>query len=138
MQTIVYIPGVWDLLHVGHVRVLRRARALGDRLVVGVPSDDVVEEDKGKQPVIPLEHRVEMLESLACVDTAWPYYDLGFLRHLELLRPDILAVGETWGVAPRHRDAERWVKKNGVRLVKLPYTTGVSTTSIRSKKGESK
>ena len=119
MQTIVYIPGVWDLLHVGHVRVLRRARALGDRLVVGVPSDDVV-------------------ESLACVDTAWPYYDLGFLRHLELLRPDILAVGETWGVAPRHRDAERWVKKNGVRLVKLPYTTGVSTTSIRSKKGESK
>lgn len=131
---LVYIPGVWDLLHVGHVTILRRAAALGDRLVVGCPSDEVVHQDKGRNPVVPLEQRMYMLDSLQSVDVVLPYYKLEFITHLEMLHPNILAVGETWGHAVRHLAAEAWMKHRGGRIIKLPYTQGISTTQLRSVK----
>lgn len=127
----VYIPGCWDLLHVGHLAVLERARALGDSLTVGVAADEVIREDKGRPPVIPLGQRLRLLRSLRCVDAAEPYYRLEFLTHLEAFAPDILAVGATWGTEQRHRDAEEWVRWHGGRLVILPYTENVSTTEIK-------
>ena len=130
---IVYMPGVWDLLHVGHVAALESARALGDVLVVGVPGDEVVREDKGSLPVIPLHARLRMLLALRCVDVAYPYHALEFVTHLALFRPDVLAVGETWGCEQRHLDAEQWARDHGCRVVKLPYTPEESTTSIRQR-----
>lgn len=129
---LVYIPGVWDLLHVGHLVVLERARALGDRLVVGVPSEAVIVEDKREPPVVPLADRLRLLSALQCVDVAVPYYRLEFLTHLEMFQPDVLAVGETWGRDKRHLDAERWIREHGHRLVKLPYTRGISTSEIKA------
>lgn len=128
---LVYVAGVWDLIHVGHLTLLERARALGDRLVVGAPADEVVMADKGLPPVIPLEDRLRMLAALRCVDAALPYYQLEFLTHLSMLRPDILVIGEEWGSAPRHTDALEWVREHGKRVVRLPYTRGVSSTAIR-------
>jgi len=128
---IVYIPGTWDLLHVGHVTILERAAALGDRLVVGVPHDEVVMQDKGELPVVPLEDRMRMLQSLKCVDVAIPYVHLEFLRHLRFIQPDILAVGSTWGREQRHIDAEAWAHDNGTRFITIPYTAGISTTHIK-------
>ena len=130
---LVYIPGVWDLLHVGHLTILERARALGDRLVVGVPSDEVVVQDKGESPIIPLSHRLRMLSALRCVDVAMPYYRLEFLTHLRMFRPDILAVGETWGREARHEKAEEWIRRAGGRVVVLPYTHGTSSTDIKNR-----
>lgn len=130
---LVYSPGCWDLLHIGHVAFLERARALGDRLVVGVASDEVIVEDKGKPPVIPLAERVRMLQALRCVDVAVPYYEFEFMVNLRMFWPDILAVGETWGTDQRHLDAEDWVLAHGRRAVRIPYTRGVSTTEIREK-----
>ena len=130
---LVYIPGVWDLLHVGHLTILERAKALGDRLVVGVPSDDVVVEDKGQSPVIPLADRIRMLAALKCVDVAMPYYRLEFVTHLEMVRPSVLAVGGTWGNDRRHRDATEWAHQHGSRIVRLPYTEGMSTTDIKAR-----
>lgn len=128
---IVYIPGVWDLLHVGHVAILERAAAFGDRLVVGVPHDEIVRQDKGELPIIPLEDRMRMLQSLKCVDIAIPYVHLEFLSHLQSINPDIVAVGSTWGKEQRHIDAEAWIEKNGKRFIKIPYTAGISTTHIK-------
>ena len=130
---LVYIPGVWDLLHVGHVRILKAARKLGDRLVVGVPSDDVVELDKGAQPVITLEDRLTMLRALACVSVAIPYYRLEFLTHLHRVRPDILVVGEEWGHETRHTGAVEWCHDSGCRIVRLPRHQGCSTTQIKER-----
>lgn len=123
--------GCWDLLHVGHVAVLERARALGDRLVVGVPSDEVVTEDKGRPPVILLADRLRMVAALRCVDVAVPYHLLAFVPTLEAVRPDVMAVGDTWGSECRHVAAETWMTAAGGRVVRLPYTAGVSTTEIR-------
>lgn len=123
--------GCFDLLHVGHLRFLRAARELGDVLVVGVASDAVIVEDKGVPPVIPLAQRVEALRALRCVDRVTPYFALEFLTTLEVLvRPDVLAVGQDWGGAPRHRDAEAWVRARGGRVATVPRTPGVSTTEI--------
>lgn len=130
---IVYAPGCWDLLHVGHLAFLERAASLGDNLIVGVPSDDVVLQDKGDLPIIPLMDRLRMVQSLRCVTCAVPYYRLEFLHHLNMLRPDILAVGETWGHDQRHIDAEAWVSSAGSRLVKLPYSMDDSTTAIKQR-----
>jgi glycerol-3-phosphate cytidylyltransferase len=130
---IIYIPGVWDLLHLGHVTILQRAKALGDRLIVGVPCDDTVYRDKGELPVITLIDRCRMLDALKCVDVAIPYFSLNFIPHLELVKPDILIVGESWGKDTRHIQAEQWVRDNNRRLIVLPYTEGVSSTELKNK-----
>ena len=132
-MTTVYMPGLWDLLHVGHVRALKRAKSLGHSLVVGVPSDEVVKEDKGRYPIIPLKHRLEMVRSLEVVDWAYVYTELGFLAHLNQLRPQILAVGSTWGSEQRHKDAEEWVETHQRKKVVIPYCDETSTTEICKK-----
>lgn len=133
MLSIGYIPGVWDLLHVGHLAILGRARSLCDRLVVGVPCDEVVLEDKGCLPVIPLDDRIQMLEALICVDAAIPYYFLEFMTHLESVKPDVLVVGETWGAEVRHNQAIAWADSHGCRIVQLPYRHEVSTSAIKAR-----
>lgn len=133
MSTIGYIPGVWDLLHVGHVQILELAKVLCDRLIVGVPSDFVVEADKGKLPIIPLHDRMRMLAALKPVDVVVSYYKLEFLTHLEAFQPHILVVGETWGEEERHTEAEAWMHNRGGRIVRLPYYRGESTTAIKQR-----
>ena len=120
----------------GHVNILKRAKALCDRLVVGVPSDDVVIADKGKPPIIGLIDRITMLEAVRYVDLVLPYYYLEFLTHLQLIKPDLLIVGETWGTDHRHFEAEEWVQANNRRLVKLPRTQGVSSSEIKERMSE--
>lgn len=132
-ETIVYIPGVWDLLHIGHLQVLLNAANLGDRLVVGVPNDHIVLADKGQLPIVPVNQRKIMLECLWFVDVVLPYDKLEFITHLNQVKPDILAVGSTWGKEKRHKDAEKWVEHHGRRMVVLPYTQGISTTILEEK-----
>ena len=127
---IVYAPGVWDLLHVGHVSALKMAKGLGDRLVVGVAADSVVQEDKGRLPVIKDSDRRQMVESLRVVALAIVYRALTFLPQLNMFQPDVMAVPEDWGTADRHRSAEDWLRSHGRRLFKLPYYQGESTTQI--------
>lgn len=130
---IVYAPGCFDLLHTGHVTFLERAKGLGDRLIVGVPSDDVVKEDKGKPPIICLEQRVGMLRALKCVDVVVPYYALEFLTHIYHFKPSIFVVGSQWGNLRRHKDAEEALRTLRIRIIKMPYTDSISTTIIKER-----
>ena len=130
---IVYMPGCFDLLHVGHVRAIQRAANLGDWLIIGVPSDETVCEDKGSPPIISLNERIEMLKSLRAVDAVAPYFTLDFIPHLKNFQPSVLAVGSTWGTCSRHLAAEEWVRNNNARMVKIEYFTGESTTKIKQR-----
>lgn len=133
LETVVYVPGVWDMLHVGHLNILEAAYGLGTVLIVGVPSDEVVLEDKGQLPVVCLQDRVRMLQALEVTDVVLPYYQLEFLTHLRMLRPDVLVIGQTWGREQRHIQATKFVSDQGGRVVMLPYTPGISTSELRSR-----
>lgn len=131
MSVIVYTPGVWDLLHVGHVRFLKAAKALGDKLIVGVASDLAVELDKGETPIILDVMRLEMLMSLDCVDSAIIYNVLDFMPHLRNYQPDILAIGEYWGGDGRHINALEWCRRVESKVITIPYTNTISSTRIK-------
>ena len=132
MSSVIYTPGVWDLLHIGHVRFLEKCAKLGHKLIVGVAGDQATYEDKGILPIINEVDRATMVKSLKCVTNVHIYRSLDFLHHLQLYKPQVLAVGDQWGSLQRHRDAEEWMKGRG-RIVVIPRTEGISTTSIKHK-----
>ena len=132
-KVLVYMPGVWDLLHVGHVTILEKAKGLGDILVVGVPSDEVVILDKAQEPIIPCEQRCRMLEALKCVDWTVIYYGLDFMPKIQMLQPDVLVIGATWGKMKRHTDAVEWMERHGGQVVQFDYSSGVSSTLIKER-----
>lgn len=133
MSRRVYYPGVWDLLHVGHIAALELAATHGDYLLVSVPDDEVVEQDKGEKPIIKHYDRAKMLLSLKIVTTAVIRHELSFLRDLEAFRPDVIAIGEHWGKEERHRELEDWAMRHGAVLVRIPYFKFESTTKIKQR-----
>jgi len=129
-QTIVFTNGVFDILHPGHVRYLRDARALGDHLIVGVNSDRSVKA-LGKAPDRPIntEHaRVEVLSALASVDAVVIFDEETPHEIISAIQPDILVKGADWGEnAIVGRDV---VEARGGRVVRIPLAEGYSTTKI--------
>ena len=96
-KRIVFTNGCFDLLHIGHVRYLEKARALGDILVVGVNSDSSVRKLKGpKRPILPEEERAGILSGLGCVDYITIFYEIDPLKLITSLRPDLLVKGGDW------------------------------------------
>jgi len=129
-KTIVFTNGVFDILHPGHVRYLRDARALGDLLVVGINSDRSVR-TLGKapdRPIIPEQERAEILEALAAVDAVVVFDEETPHEIVSALQPDILVKGADWGETNIvGRDV---VEARGGRVVRMPLAQGYSTTSI--------
>ena len=103
-ERVVFTSGCFDLLHVGHLRSLEEARALGDRLVVGVNADDTVRRLKGAgRPVLPARQRAELLAGLACVDWVFVFREPTPRESIAALRPDVYAKGGDWPLATLRR-----------------------------------
>jgi rfaE bifunctional protein nucleotidyltransferase chain/domain len=132
---VVFTNGVFDLLHPGHVRYLRRARALGDALVVGVNTDRSVRAIKGEtRPVTPEGERAEILAALACVDVVVLFDEETPYELIRRVQPDVLVKGADWSEASMiGRDI---VEARGGRVIRIPFETGYSTTSIIEKIGK--
>lgn len=133
MSIKVYYPGVWDLLHVGHLEALRQASLHGDYLIVSVPTNEVVEQDKGQPPIIGHYDRAQMLSQITYVKAAVIRRELSFLGDLESFRPKVIAVGEHWGKEERHVELEDWAMKNGACIARIPYYPFESTTKIKQR-----
>ncbi|MCK4487199.1 MAG: D-glycero-beta-D-manno-heptose 1-phosphate adenylyltransferase [Desulfobacterales bacterium] len=131
-KRIVFTNGCFDLLHIGHIRYLKAARAEGDLLVVGVNSDRSVREIKEPgRPVVPENERAEVLASLACVDFVTLFDEPDPLVTIRSLVPDVLVKGADWGEdAIVGRDV---VEARGGSVVRIPLTEGASTTRIIEK-----
>ena len=128
-KKIVFTNGCFDLLHVGHLRYLEKAKALGDLLVVGVNSDDSVREIKGpRRPLLPLRERMELLAGLSCVDYVTSFDEPTPLGLITLLKPDVLAKGGDW--TPETTVGRETVEQSGGRVVILPYIEGTSTSHL--------
>jgi D-beta-D-heptose 7-phosphate kinase/D-beta-D-heptose 1-phosphate adenosyltransferase len=128
-KKIVFTNGCFDLLHIGHVRYLKAARAEGDVLVVGVNSDRSVRQIKGPgRPVVPENERAEVLASLVCVDFVTLFDEPDPLITIRSLTPDVLVKGADWeedGIVGRDV-----VEAMGGRVVRIPLTEGASTSRI--------
>ncbi|MBO4554329.1 MAG: adenylyltransferase/cytidyltransferase family protein [Clostridia bacterium] len=126
-----YTTGVYDLFHIGHLNLLRNAKSMCDKLVVGVSVDDLVLY-KGKRALIPFEERIEIVKSIKYVDAAIPQYDMDKLTACKKIGASILFVGDDWYGTEKWQDYEKQFKEAGIRIVYFPYTKGVSSTIINS------
>lgn len=124
-----YTTGVYDLFHVGHLNLLKNAKAMCDKLVVGVTVDELVSY-KGKHAFIPFEDRIEILRSCKYVDAAVPQYDMDKLKACKELGATVLFVGDDWYGTDKWKAYERQFAEEGIRIVYFPYTRGVSSTKI--------
>ena len=128
-EKIVFTNGVFDLLHRGHAEYLAKARALGERLVVGVNSDASVRRLKGPaRPIVAAGDRAALLEALACVDLAVIFDDDTPARLIAAVRPDVLVKGGDWAVA--QIVGRELVESYGGRVLSIPLREGHGTSVL--------
>ena len=126
-----YASGVFDMFHVGHLNILRRARLDCDYLIAGVVTDEVVEQIKGRRPVVPLFERMEIVQSVRFVDEVVPDDTIDKFQMWERLKFDVFFKGDDWrGTAKGDRLAAA-LEAVGSRLHYLPYTPDTSSTLLR-------
>ncbi len=127
-----YVPGAWDMFHVGHLNILRRARERCDHLVVGVVTDEALYAAKSKHPVIPFEERCEVVASMAIVDEVVADFSSDKLEVWERVGFDVLFKGDDWRGTPKGDKLERDMASVGVEVSYFPYTAHTSSTLLRS------
>lgn len=124
-----YTSGVFDLFHIGHLNLLKNAKGMCDKLVVGVTTDDLVSY-KGKQALIPFEDRLEIVRSIKYVDAVVPQSDMDKLTMCMKIGASYLFVGDDWYGTEKWENYEREFSEAGIKIVYFPYTKGISSTKI--------
>ena len=130
-----YTTGVFDMFHIGHLNILRRAKEKCDYLIVGVSTDELVREYKNKTPIIPFEERSEIVRSIDCVDKVIPQVNRDKYEAWKELKFDVMFVGDDWKGKPLFMKVEDDFRKVGVEVVYFPYTKDTSSTILREKLG---
>lgn len=126
-----YVPGVFDMFHIGHLNILRHARAHCDHLIAGVVSDEKALAAKGRLPVVPLPERMEILESCRLVDEVVAELVPTKLEMWEQLRFHVIFKGDDWRGTPKGDELEATFQAVGVEVVYFPYTVHTSSTLLR-------
>ncbi|MCR5072793.1 MAG: adenylyltransferase/cytidyltransferase family protein [Clostridiales bacterium] len=127
-----YTTGVYDMFHIGHLNVIRRAKELCDYLIVGVSTDELVMREKNKAPVIPFEERIAIVEAIKYVDKVVPQTDKNKFGAWERYHFDKMFVGSDWKGTPQWDLYEKQFEPVGVEIVYLPHTDGISSTNLTS------
>lgn len=125
-----YTTGVYDLFHIGHINLLKNAKGMCDKLIVGVTVDELVSY-KGKKAMIPFEDRLEVVRSCKYVDAVVPQYDMNKLLACKKLGASLLFVGDDWYGTEKWNNYEKEFKEEGIKIIYFPYTKGISSTQIR-------
>jgi rfaE bifunctional protein nucleotidyltransferase chain/domain len=128
-RVVVYAYVVGDLFHVGHLKALQQAKALGDYLIVGVLTDEGVEAYKRK-PIIPLNERMELVANLKCVDDVIEQKGVDPTENLGAILPDIVVHGDDWSA---DFPGAEYMRSIGRRAIRTKYYEGQSTTKIINK-----
>jgi glycerol-3-phosphate cytidylyltransferase len=126
-----YTTGVFDLFHVGHVNLLRNAKSMCDKLVVGVTTDELVSY-KNKKSVISFEERMEVVRSCRYVDAVIPQEDMDKFTQWQKIKFDVMFVGDDWFKSEKWEAIDKQFKAEGVRVVYFPYSKGTSSTLINN------
>lgn len=126
-----YTTGVFDMFHIGHLRLLERARSQCDQLIVGVTGDELCLAAKGKAPIVPFTERRSIVSALRCVDMTVPQTSMDKRLAWENLRFDRMFVGDDWRGTDRWNALEVEFGVLGVQIVYFPYTESTSSTRLR-------
>ena len=131
-KKIIYTAGVFDCFHIGHLNLLREASKMGDKLIVGVSTDELVKEYKGIEPIIPFTERLEIVKSIKYVDEVVPQRDRDKLKALEFINFDIWVIGDDHKRDDYYTNIEKCFSERGIKTIWLKYTKGISSTKIRN------
>lgn len=126
-----YTTGVFDMFHIGHLNILRRAKQQCDYLIVGVSTDELALAYKKKIPVIPFEERKEIVEAIKYVDQVVPQTSMDKLSAWEKLHFDAIFHGDDWKGTPMYQEIESKLRSVGCDLIFLPHTEGTSSTLLQ-------
>lgn len=125
-----YTSGVFDLFHVGHLNILRRAKEQCDYLIVAVSTDELVEEYKHKKPVIPYKDRIEIVKAIRYVDEVVPQINRDKYAAWEKYQFDKMFVGDDWKGSALFSQTEKKLAPHGVKVVYFPRTEGISSSML--------
>ena len=126
-----YVPGGFDMLHVGHLNILTEAAKRWDHLIAGVATDESLERMKGRGPIVPLTERMSMVAALRMVDSVVPDYDQDKRLAWKRSPFDVLFKGTDWKGTDKGRRLEAEMAEVGASVVYLPYTPTTSSTMLR-------
>ena len=125
-KTVVYTSGTFDMLHANHIKMIEYARSLGDILIVGVNTDELVESYKS-QPIIPFDERIALVKALKYPDIVIPQHSLNHADKVEKLNFDVFVVGDDWA------GKYDYLKDQGVDVVYFPYGVGISSSNLKQR-----
>ena len=125
-KTVVYTSGTFDMLHINHLKMIEYARALGDILIVGVNTDELVASYKS-EPIIPFEERIALMKALKGPDIVIPQKSLNHSDKVRKLNFDIFVVGDDWA------GKYDYLKEQGVQVVYFPYGDGISSSGLKKR-----
>lgn len=128
---IVFTSGVFDLFHVGHLNFIKESKSYGDKLLIGVNTDEFTFSYKHKKPIIPFEQRFEILKSCKYVDYVVKAEEYLPLKYIKEYNVDIITVGSEWKNV--EIESIKWAKNNGIRVIYINYTQNISTSYIVKK-----
>lgn len=128
-----YTTGVFDMFHIGHLNILKQAKEQCEYLIVGVSTDELVQQSKNKTPIIPFDERVEILKAIKYVDLVVPQYNKDKIAAYDMYKFDVMFVGDDWKGSELFTKCENELNKRGSCVVYFPYTKSTSSTILREK-----
>ncbi|MBE7061008.1 MAG: glycerol-3-phosphate cytidylyltransferase [Clostridiales bacterium] len=128
-----YTTGVYDMFHIGHLNILKKAKAMCDYLVVGVTTDQLSLQRKNKRPIICEEDRVAIVEAIRYVDRVELQEDMDKISAVKKYGADAVFVGSDWKGTPSWNEYERQFAEVGCEVVYLDHTDGISSSILRNK-----
>jgi glycerol-3-phosphate cytidylyltransferase len=131
MKKIGYTTGVFDLFHIGHLNILKRARLECDHLIVGITTDELSESAKNKKPFIPFQERMDLVEAVKYVDEVVPQTSYDKMEAWNNLKFNRMFVGDDWKGSDQWNTIEDEFAQVGVEIIYFPYTTHTSSTILR-------
>ncbi len=126
-----YTTGVFDMFHIGHLNILRRAKGQCDYLIVGVSTDELVQHEKNKTPIIPFENRCKIVEAIRYVDKVVPQENKDKLGAWQRFHFHKMFVGSDWQGTEIWTEYEKQFSVINVEIVYLNHTDGISSTILR-------
>ena len=128
-----FTTGVFDMFHIGHLNLLTEAKKNCDYLIVAVTTDKEVYRVKNKNPIIPFEERIKIVEAIKWVDKVVPEENVDKLISWKKYKFDVIFKGDDWKGTEKWNNYEQQFKKFGVDVIYFPYTKHISSTKLRNK-----